>query len=261
MILLLLILFHWYASLFFQSFFHHRYAAHGLFVMSKGWERFFYVCCFITQGSSYISANSYGIMHRLHHAHTDDADDPHSPLNSPGFLATMWQTRNSYHDIYRGKTPVDDKYRANLPEWKAFDKIAHNWVTRLVWIAIYISLYIYFATAWWMYLFLPFTIAIGSVQGAAVNWWAHKFGYENYKLDNTSKNILPFDVLFWGEAYHNNHHKNPSRPNNAVKWFEFDAAYLVMLVMHKLHIIRIKKLQPQHAVVAATTDGVALNRL
>jgi len=105
---------------------------------------------------------------------------------------------------------------------------------------------------------LPFTIAIGSVQGAAVNWWAHKFGYENYKLDNTSKNILPVDVLFWGEAYHNNHHKNPSRPNNAVKWFEFDSAYFVMRVMHKLHIIRIKKLQPQHAAVSVVKEVAVL---
>lgn len=36
--------------------------------------------CFIlvafTQGSSYISAYTYGLMHRLHHAHIDKAEDP-----------------------------------------------------------------------------------------------------------------------------------------------------------------------------------------
>jgi len=250
MVLLVLILLHWYTSLFFQSFFHHRYAAHGLCVMNKTWEKIFYVCCFITQGSSYISANAYGIMHRLHHAHTDEVEDPHSPHNSDGFWAMMLDTRNSYRNIFIGKTIVDDKYRVNLPEWKAFDKIAHNWITRLVWVGIYTALYIHFATAWWQYIFLPFTIALGTVQGAVVNWWAHKFGYENYKLSNTSKNILPVDVLFWGEAYHNNHHKHPARPDNAVKWFEFDAAYFVMRGMYKLRIIEMKKILPLRSAIS-----------
>ncbi|HJY63202.1 MAG TPA: acyl-CoA desaturase, partial [Ignavibacteria bacterium] len=43
---------HWYLSLFFQTFFHHRYASHGAFTMSKSWERVFYILSFITQGSS-----------------------------------------------------------------------------------------------------------------------------------------------------------------------------------------------------------------
>src|ERR1043166_6408586 len=42
----------WYASLFFQSVFQHRYAAHGAFKMSKGWERVFFLGAYITQGSS-----------------------------------------------------------------------------------------------------------------------------------------------------------------------------------------------------------------
>lgn len=89
-----------------------------------------------------------------------------------------------------------------------------------------------------MYLFLPLTLAMGALQGVAVNWQAHKFGYENFKLTNTSKNILPVDLLFVGEAYHNNHHKYPGRANNATRWFEFDLTYHIMLLMQRLHIIR-----------------------
>jgi len=55
--------------------------------------------------------------------------------------------------------------------------------------------YALLATAWWQWLFLPATIIMGSLQGMAVNWWAHKFRYKNYKLTNTSKNILPFDFI------------------------------------------------------------------
>ncbi len=238
-LLLLFICLHWYLSLFFQSFFHHRYAAHNHCSMSGSWEKFFFICCFITQGSSYISASSYGMMHRLHHAHTDKQEDPHSPQFEPNPFLLLLKTRNNYHSIYAGRQPVEAKYKKGLPEWVAFDKMAHTWVARTIWVLIYISIYLYLASAWWMYLFLPLTLTMGALQGVVVNWWAHKFGYENYHLANTSKNILPVDFLFVGEAYHNNHHKHPGRVNNAVKWFEYDVTYRIMLLMQRLHIIRI----------------------
>ena len=59
---------HWYLSLFAQSFFHHRYAAHRAFTMSPFWEKFFFVYSYVTQGSSYMSPRVYGILHRIHHA-------------------------------------------------------------------------------------------------------------------------------------------------------------------------------------------------
>jgi len=110
-----------------------------------------------------------------------------------------------------------------------------------VWIGIYILIYALLATAWWQWLFLPATIIIWSLQGMAVNWWAHKFGYENYKMNNTSKNILPFDFIFWDEAYHNNHHKHPQKLNNAKRWFEWDMGYQTMRILDKLGIIKLVK--------------------
>lgn len=232
---------HWYLSLFFQSFFYHRYAAHGLCSMSPGWEKFFHLCSYITHGSSYMSTGSYGIMHRLHHAHTDEKEDPHSPHFTPNAMTLMLKTRNSYQDIVQGRLAVEDKYKRDLPGWPALDRIAHNWVSRLLWALFYTGIYILLCNAWWQYLFLPLTIASSAFQGLVVNWWAHKFGYENYKMTNTSKNIIPVDLFFAGEAYHNNHHKHPGRPNNAVRWFEVDPTYQVMRLMHWLHIIRLKK--------------------
>ena len=240
MIILLLFCSHWYLSLFFQSFFHHRFAAHNICSMSRFWEKMFHVCCFITQGSSYISARTYGMMHRLHHAHTDKPEDPHSPANSNTVFHMLLDTRNNYHGIYKGKISVEEKYKKDLPEWKAFDKLVHNWVARTLWSIAWLAVYLHFATAWWQFLFLPLTLGMGALQGLAVNWWAHKWGYENYTMANTSKNILPVDLIFLGEAYHNNHHKHPTRPNNAHRWFELDPTYHLMRGMHSLRIIKLK---------------------
>ncbi len=79
MIILIFFACHWYFSLFFQTFFHHRYSAHQMFTMSKTMEKVFIFLSWLTQGSSYLSPYSYGILHRLHHAYADTEQDPHSP--------------------------------------------------------------------------------------------------------------------------------------------------------------------------------------
>lgn len=232
---------HWYLSLFCQSFFHHRYAAHRICSMSPFWEKFFFIMSFITQGSSYISAYAYGIMHRLHHVHTDTEKDPHSPINSSNVFKMMWDTKISYNHVYFEEIPIEDKYKKMLPQWQSFEKFAHNWMTRVVWVGVYITFWAFFATAWWQWLLLPLTVIMGSLQGAVVNFFAHKIGYRNFELKNTSMNLIPFfDIFFWGEAYHNNHHKYAGRPNHAIRWFEWDPLYTTMKAMNFLGIINLK---------------------
>lgn len=252
MALLVFFVVHWYASLFFQSFFHHRYAAHRICSMSRGWEKFFYIGCFLTQGSSYISARTYGILHRLHHAHTDTEFDPHSPKNSENVFAMLLDTSHNYRAIHFGRMKVPEKYLKGLPDWPAFDKLVHNLPARIIWGIAYLGIYCLIVTHWWQFLFFPLTLAMGALQGVAVNWWAHKFGYRNYHVKDTSTNILPVDLIFWGEAFHNNHHRNPGRSNNAVRWFEFDMMYLAMRGMHALRIIRLRPLK-----VAASLSRVS----
>ena len=241
MIILLFFVLHWYASLFLQSFFYHRYTAHRHFTMPRKTEKFFHIASFLVHGSSYMSPFTYGIMHRLHHMHADTEEDPHSPVFHPGFWRTMWQTRNSYHAIHTGKTMFDKKLEKDLPRWDAFEKITHNWITRVCWIIVYVVFYMAFATVWCQYLLLPFTILMCTLQGAIVNWWAHKYGYVNYPMPNTSKNILPVDFLFMGDAYHNNHHKFPGRIKNAHRWFEVDAIYYVTWLLQKANVVQWKE--------------------
>ena len=231
---------HWYVSFFLQSFFYHRYASHNHFTMSISAERFFFMCCFLSHGSSFMSPSAYSIMHRLHHVHTDTAEDPHSPHNEPNFFKLLYLTRNQYQKIFCSDMLINENLKKNLPYWKWLEKIGHNWITRICWILLYIALYIYFATTWWMFLLLPMTITMAALQGNIINWWAHKFGYANFNLPNTSKNILPVDFIFLGDAYHNNHHKYPGKVKNSHRWFETDLIYHVINVMHHFSIIRWK---------------------
>lgn len=240
MIILIFFICHWYFSLFFQTFFHHRYSAHQMFTMGKFTEKVFIFISWITQGSSYLSPYSYGVLHRLHHAYADTEKDPHSPKYDKNIWAMMWRTKNIYTEILHNRYPVEEKFKKDLPYWPALEKIADRWISRVTWAFIYIVIYILFATHWWLWLLLPIQLVMGPFHGAIINWFAHLWGSAPNKVSDTSKNLLPIDFLMLGESYHNNHHAHPARPNFGIKWYQFDPVYPFIRLFHWMRIIRLK---------------------
>jgi stearoyl-CoA desaturase (delta-9 desaturase) len=243
--ILLFLVIHWYLSLFMQTFFHHRYASHGAFTMSKFWERFFYLAAYITQGSSYISPRVYAIMHRMHHAYTDTDKDPHSPKNDRNLFIMMWRVRQMTVSIYNATQTIEPRFLKNLPDWPALDRLAHATWSRLAWIGIYVLFYVVFAPSAWWFLLLPIHIFMLPIQGVIINWFAHKYGSVNFKMKNTSTNLFKVDLLMMGEAYHNNHHKNPSSTNFGFRWHELDPTFAIIRFLSWLKIIRIHKVITQ----------------
>ena len=230
----------WYLSLFAQSFLQHRYAAHGAFTMNKFWERFFYIFAYFVQGSSYLSARAYGILHRMHHAYADTPKDPHSPKYYSNLFAMMWNTKKVYADIFDNRMEVEERFTKNLPDWNKLDKWGQSYTNRIMFVMFYISFYVYFDASWWMYGLIPIQVLSSPIHGSIINWFAHKYGKQEHEVDNTSRNLMPVDFLMMGEDYHNNHHKYPSSANFGMKWYEIDPTYCVMFVFDKLGIIKIK---------------------
>jgi len=229
---------HWVLSLFSQTFFLHRYAAHKMFTMSAGWEKFFYVFTFVTQGSSFLNPRAYAIMHRMHHAYSDTEKDPHSPHYFSSMVHMMLRTKDVYLDYLLHRVEPEQGFDKNIPEWPAFDRFANRWTPRLLWVAAYTLFYAQFATEWYLWMLLPVQFVVGPVHGAIVNWFGHKYGYVNFHdTHDLSKNSLPFDFVTMGELFQNNHHKFPSRSNFAVRWFEVDPTYPIMKLLSWLRII------------------------
>ncbi|MEP2669742.1 MAG: acyl-CoA desaturase [Cyclobacteriaceae bacterium] len=241
-IILIFFIAHWYLSLFFQTFFLHRYASHKAFTMSKTTEKIFFILTWIFQGSNYLSPFGYGVMHRMHHAYADTEDDPHSPKYDESIWKMMWKTKTIYQAITRGKLVPDKRFIEGVPRWDAFDRIARSWPSRLFWGALYVGMYVQFAEFWWLWLLLPLQFLFSPIHGAIINWFAHKYGYRNFEVGDTSRNFLPFDFLMMGESYHNNHHKHGGRANfGGIRWHEIDPTYQVIKVLNKLNIIQIAK--------------------
>src|SRR5215475_6355835 len=107
---------HWVLSVFFQTFFLHRYGAHKQFRMSPGWERFFHVCTYLAQGPSFLSTRGYAILHRMHHAFSDTAKDPHSPTNYANPLSMMLATKHQYDQFAYRRVDPEPRFDGGMPD-------------------------------------------------------------------------------------------------------------------------------------------------
>lgn len=130
--------------------------------------------------------------HRMHHAHTDTALDPHSPKND-SFLK-IWLGRYRVDapkiipkDFYRIKEAVF----LNNHYWKLY--IAFNLIFALIDLKTAL-------------IFCPITFAYGWFLNAAVNYLGHRaIGSNIVEPRNLNK---PFTFLVFGEGMHKNHHDN-----------------------------------------------------
>jgi len=239
--IIIFFLLHWYLSVFAQSFFLHRYAAHGMFRMSRFWHRFFYLFTWASQGSSFLNPRAYAILHMEHHKHSDTEDDPHSPHFFKDVVSMMLNTKKVYQAILLGSyKKLPEVEMKGYPSWPIVDKIADSWTVRFLFCGLYAAFYFAFAPHWAWFALLPVHFLMGPVHGAFVNWCGHKYGYANYDNGDHSKNTFAWDLFFVGECFQNNHHRYPRRANFAKKWWEIDLSYPVIKLLHWLGIIRLK---------------------
>ena len=92
-----------------------------------------------------------------------------------------------------------------------------------------------------MYLLLPIHFFMGPFHGAIINWFAHKLGTVRFKVNDTSKNLLPVDFLMLGESYHNNHHTKPNSANFGIAKYEIDPVYYFILLFDKMKMIQLNR--------------------
>jgi stearoyl-CoA desaturase (delta-9 desaturase) len=230
---------HWVLSVFAQTFFLHRYAAHRMFTMSPFWERVFYFLTWVFQGSSYLIPRAYAVLHREHHAYSDTPKDPHSPHQYPSLAAMMWATKERYYGFVNRTLEGEKRFEGGVPVWEALDRLGDSWFSRIGWGTAYTLFYVYFAPHWAFFLLLPVHYLMGPIHGAIVNWCGHKYGYRNFASTDKSRNTLVFDFVTLGELFQNNHHEYGMAPNFAARWFEIDPTWTVIRALAALRIVKL----------------------
>jgi stearoyl-CoA desaturase (delta-9 desaturase) len=181
--------------------------------------------------------------HRMHHAHADEAGDPHSPHGfGHGPLAGL---RGLWHGhvgwlFTRGHQADHSRYVRDLLEDRGMRAIGRGFpLIVLAGLALPAAAgYALGGTAeaaltgllWGglvrVFLLHHVTFAINSV--------CHFFGTRRYETPDESTNVFWLAPLSFGEAWHNNHHAFPRSAFHGQRWWELDPGGLALRAMRRL---------------------------
>ena len=244
----------------------HRYFTHKSFETSRPFQAVMAVLgCMTTQGpvSQWVSD------HRRHHAHSDEAGDPHSPhighgAGVMGALRGFWHSHVGWLFSTKGLL-VRTKYGRDLTA-----NTQLHWIDRLyfVWVALGFA--------------LPFVVgyAIAGVGGGlqamvwgglvrialfqhvtwSVNSVCHMFGRRGYESRDESRNVWLLALPSLGEAWHNNHHAFPSSAVHGLDSRQVDVSGAVIRALAKIGVVWDVKL-PDAASRARRAVGAAIEGL
>ena len=208
----------------------HRGLSHRALTFSRPAHGAFRVVLWLTTG---IRPRQWVAVHRKHHAHTDTADDPHSPA-----IHGWWNVQVKNYAMYRKVARNDantvrfakDLLPDRLDKW-LFDRALLGLGTG---IAILIVLFGPFIAVIAAVVHLNYYIAANS----AVNAIGHHFGRRPY--DNSATNLQWLAFLTAGEGFHNNHHAAPTSAKLAHRWYEIDLGWFFIKPLTWLRLARVR---------------------
>jgi fatty-acid desaturase len=205
--LLILLLFYFLYSGVGVSMMMHRYWTHRSFEFKNPIIKWIFTWFALMAGRG--SILGWVHVHREHHKYSDTEKDPHAPS------VAKWRVFFPHMLGYGSKF---NKFLVKDLMTPLQLKINQYYVLLiLIWILFLSSIgleVLYFA---WI---VP--VAVTQIVLNSFIYFGHTRGYTNHKVKDKSKNLWPYGVLFWGEGWHNNHHKNPGNWNNQTKWWEID---------------------------------------
>jgi stearoyl-CoA desaturase (Delta-9 desaturase) len=203
--------------------------------------------------------------HRRHHAHADDAGDPHSPHgHGDGFAGTLrglWHAHVGWWMFDHPTAQGAEKYAPDLLEDRGMRAI-HTLFVPLVVLGLLIPL----ALGW--------LITGGLAGGLTALFWAglvrvfmvhhitfsinsicHFFGRRRFATADQSTNVFWLALPSFGESWHHNHHAFPRSALHGLRWWEVDLGGWVIRGMRRAglawNVVLITKERQQQKLAAS----------
>lgn len=196
----------------------HRYSSHRSLDLHPAVQHVFRAWLWFGTG---METKAWTAIHRKHHALTETDQDPHSP-KIHGLKEIL--LRGTEHYRVADTPETREKYGKGTPD---------DWLERNLY-AKYTTLGVTLHAVTLLVLFGSVGIVVWALQMAwtplmgagVINGIGHAWGYRNFEVNDTSKNIVPWGVLIAGEELHNNHHTYPNSPKFSVRPWEFDIGWI-----------------------------------
>lgn len=175
-------------------------------------------------------------IHRKHHQAADTEQDPHSPKQH-GIWTVLFKGALLYAKASKNKILVQDLGHGTPNDWIEENLYTpHSRLGILLMLVIDLVLFGPVGLVVWgvQMLWIPFWAA-GVINGAA-HWW----GYRNYDVKDTSRNLIPWAFWIGGEELHNNHHGDGASAKFSKRRWEFDIGWFYIRVLSALRLAKIR---------------------
>ena len=221
---------------------YHRLLTHRGYKVPKPVEYFLAICGTLALEGGPIQ---WVVTHRIHHAHTDRAGDPHTPRDG-GWWAhvgwILWGTAQNHDEATLAR------YAPDLLK----DRFYH-WLNRFYYVPLLIvGIGLFVFGGWSVVLwgvFLRVTLALHTTW--LVNSATHLWGKKRFETGDDSRNTWWVALLTFGEGWHNNHHAHPTSARHGLHWYEIDLNWLGIRALQLLGLAHsIKRLRFDRAASA-----------
>ena len=224
---------------------YHRLLTHRSFKTPKWVEHCFAIlgiCSMEDTPARWVS------VHRMHHVHSDEIPDPHSPR------VTFWWSHMGWLMFVNRQTYSAaglEKFAKDLLRDPFYMRLETNPFLQFFFILGQIP--VFFGLGFAMSFLYSSDLGAATQLGASMVQWgvimrviavwhitwsvnslSHMFGYTNYETNEDSKNNWFVALLTVGEGWHNNHHEDPSAATVQHRWWEIDISYYEIKLLEKL---------------------------
>jgi fatty-acid desaturase len=178
--------------------------------------------------------------HRIHHQHSDNTGDPHTPHEGTWWAHMGWIISGR---ALNTQTAALAHYAPDLAK-----NHVHVWLSKYHWVPL---------TLMGIGLLIVGTLIGGIRQGVGLFLWGiflrttlglhatwlvnsatHLHGRGRFPTRDESRNSWWVALLTGGEGWHNNHHANPVSARHGLAWYEFDPNYYGIWVLEKLGLAK-----------------------